>query len=36
LAGLRKLGHENPETVKVAMFEETGHISAVKMEGVGE
>ena len=36
LAGLRKLGHENPDTVKVAMLEETGHISAVKMEDAGE
>jgi uncharacterized membrane protein YcaP (DUF421 family) len=29
LAGLRKLGYENPETVKLATLEETGHISAV-------
>jgi uncharacterized membrane protein YcaP (DUF421 family) len=29
LAGLRKLGHESPETVKLATLEETGHISAV-------
>jgi uncharacterized membrane protein YcaP (DUF421 family) len=28
LAGLRKLGHESPETVKLATLEETGHISA--------
>lgn len=29
LAGLRKLGYEKPETVKLATLEETGHISAV-------
>jgi uncharacterized membrane protein YcaP (DUF421 family) len=29
LAGLRKLGHESAETVKLATLEETGHISAV-------
>jgi hypothetical protein len=29
LAGLRKLGHERPEDVKLAVLEETGHISAV-------
>ena len=29
LAGLRKLGYESPETVKLATLEETGHISAV-------
>jgi uncharacterized membrane protein YcaP (DUF421 family) len=29
LAGLRKLGYENPQTVKLATLEETGHISAV-------
>jgi uncharacterized membrane protein YcaP (DUF421 family) len=29
LAGLRKLGYESPEDVKLAMLEETGHISAV-------
>jgi uncharacterized membrane protein YcaP (DUF421 family) len=28
-AGLRKLGHESPADVKVAVLEETGHISAV-------
>jgi uncharacterized membrane protein YcaP (DUF421 family) len=32
LAGLRKLGHESHESVKVAMLEETGHISAVKID----
>lgn len=31
LAGLRKLGHENAERVKLATLEETGHISAVAM-----
>ena len=29
MAGLRKLGHESPADVKVAVLEETGHISAV-------
>jgi uncharacterized membrane protein YcaP (DUF421 family) len=29
LAGLRKLGYESAETVKLATLEETGHISAV-------
>lgn len=29
LAGLRKLGFENPQDVKLAVLEETGHISAV-------
>lgn len=29
LAGLRKLGYESPEGVKLAVLEETGHISAV-------
>jgi uncharacterized membrane protein YcaP (DUF421 family) len=29
LAGLRKLGFERPEDVKLAVLEETGHISAV-------
>jgi uncharacterized membrane protein YcaP (DUF421 family) len=29
LAGLRKLGFARPEDVKLAMLEETGHISAV-------
>jgi uncharacterized membrane protein YcaP (DUF421 family) len=29
LAGLRKLGYGSPEEVKLAMLEETGHISAV-------
>jgi uncharacterized membrane protein YcaP (DUF421 family) len=28
-AGLRKLGHESPEGVRIAVLEETGHISAV-------
>jgi uncharacterized membrane protein YcaP (DUF421 family) len=32
LAGLRKLGYEGPEGVKLAMLEETGHISAVGRE----
>lgn len=29
LAGLRKLGHDAPEAVRLAVLEETGHISAV-------
>ena len=29
LAGLRKLGYQRPEDVKLAVLEETGHISAV-------
>ena len=29
LAGLRKLGYDNAEAVKLAVLEETGHISAV-------
>src|SRR5215203_4028606 len=29
LAGLRKLGYDSPDTVKLAVLEETGHISAV-------
>ena len=33
LAGLRKLGHEDPAQVKLATLEETGHISAVAMRG---
>ena len=32
LAGLRKLGIERPEDVKLAALEETGHISAVPRE----
>ncbi len=31
-AGLRKLGFDSPEKVKVAVLEETGHISAIKHE----
>jgi uncharacterized membrane protein YcaP (DUF421 family) len=31
LAGLRKLGYETPEQVKLATLEETGHISAVSL-----
>ncbi len=29
MAGLRKLGFESPEEVKLAMLEETGHVSAI-------
>ena len=32
LAGLRKLGHESEKDVKLAVLEETGHISAVGVE----
>ena len=32
LAGLRKLGHESEKDVKLAVLEETGHISAVGFE----
>jgi uncharacterized membrane protein YcaP (DUF421 family) len=32
LAGLRKLGFASPEEVELAVLEETGHISAVKLE----
>ena len=31
LAGLRKLGFASPEEVELAMLEETGHISAVRL-----
>jgi uncharacterized membrane protein YcaP (DUF421 family) len=31
LAGLRRLGFEGPEQVRLAVLEETGHISAVEM-----
>ena len=38
LAGLRRLGFEQPTEVRLAVLEETGHISAVAMndEGGGE
>lgn len=36
LAGLRKLGHASPRAVRVAMLEETGHISAVANEQADE
>ena len=32
LAGLRKLGFASPDEVELAVLEETGHISAVKLE----
>jgi uncharacterized membrane protein YcaP (DUF421 family) len=32
LAGLRKLGHDDPRDVRTATLEETGHISAVALE----
>lgn len=32
LAGLRKLGYDSPQPVKLAVLEETGHISAVGIE----
>jgi uncharacterized membrane protein YcaP (DUF421 family) len=34
LAGLRKLGHVGPETVRLATLEETGHISVIPMPSV--
>lgn len=33
LAGLRKLGYEHADDVKLAVLEETGHISAVGRDG---
>jgi uncharacterized membrane protein YcaP (DUF421 family) len=33
-AGLRKLGYDSPEAVKLAVLEETGHISAVGADDV--
>lgn len=35
LAGLRKLGYESPEKVRLAVLEETGHVSAVGNETTG-
>ncbi len=35
LAGLRKLGYDSPEAVKLAVLEETGHISAVGADDAG-
>lgn len=35
LAGLRKLGHDSPQTVRLAVLEETGHISAIAFEDAG-
>lgn len=32
LAGLRKLGYDSPDSVKLAVLEETGHISAVGVD----
>ncbi len=32
LAGLRKLGFESPDRVKLAVLEETGHISAIGLD----
>lgn len=32
MAGLRKLGHDSPEAVRLAVLEETGHISAVAFD----
>jgi uncharacterized membrane protein YcaP (DUF421 family) len=32
-AGLRKLGYDSPESVRLAVLEETGHISAVGADG---
>jgi uncharacterized membrane protein YcaP (DUF421 family) len=33
LAGLRKLGYASPAEVRLAVLEETGHVSAVSREG---
>jgi uncharacterized membrane protein YcaP (DUF421 family) len=33
LAGLRKLGYSSPEGIRSATLEETGHISAIALEG---
>ncbi len=33
LAGLRKLGYSSPEGIRIATLEETGHITAIAMEG---
>jgi len=35
LAGLRKLGYDSPDAVKLAVLEETGHISAVGADDPG-
>lgn len=35
LAGLRKLGFESPAKVKLAMLEETGHVSAIAADDSG-
>jgi uncharacterized membrane protein YcaP (DUF421 family) len=35
LAGLRKLGFDSPERVKLAVLEETGHVSAIGFEHKG-
>ena len=35
LAGLRRLGFEQPTEVRLAVLEETGHISAVAMNDKG-
>lgn len=32
MAGLRKLGHDSPQAVRLATLEETGHISAVAFD----
>ena len=36
LAGLRRLGFEQPDEVRLAVLEETGHISAVAMSARGD
>ncbi len=35
LAGLRKLGFDSPERVKLAVLEETGHVSAIGFDPKG-
>jgi uncharacterized membrane protein YcaP (DUF421 family) len=36
LAGLRKLGHDSPRAVRIAVLEETGHISAVAFDDASQ
>ncbi|HET7202359.1 MAG TPA: YetF domain-containing protein [Steroidobacteraceae bacterium] len=36
LAGLRRLGFEQPAEVRLAVLEETGHISAIALEDKGD
>lgn len=36
MAGLRKLGHDSPDAVRLATLEETGHISAIAFDEASE